>query len=158
MQNHKEESIFEYSKITPNIYIGTSQCCQTQFKLELIKKGIKADISLEEIRVDHPYGVDYYLWLPTKDHEAPTMKQMIVGTYFIKWLIENNIKVYIHCRQGHTRAPTLSAAYFILEGMDVADAIKKIKSKRPSAHLTHSQIKALKKFKEYIEKKRKNAI
>ncbi|MBI2449036.1 dual specificity protein phosphatase family protein [Candidatus Pacearchaeota archaeon] len=150
---HKEKSEFEYSKITPNIYIGTNKCCITHFKKTLLSKGITADISLEEIRLDHPFGVDYYLWLPTKDHKAPTMKQMIIGTYFIKWLIENDIKVYIHCRQGHTRAPTLAAAYFISEGMDVADAIKKIKSKRPSAHPTPSQIKALKKFKTYIEKR-----
>jgi len=146
--------IFEYSKITEYIYIGTNQCCRHHFKKSLIKKGVKAEISLEEKKMDHPFGITSYLWLPTKNHYPPTIKQMIVGVYFIKQLIDNKIKVYVHCRRGHTRAPTLVAAYFILEGMSVDKSIKKIKKKRPVIHITPNQIKALKKFETYIKNKR----
>lgn len=112
----------------------------------LIKKDVKADISLEEKRLDYPIGVDYYLWLPTKDHKAPTFKQLLIGANFIKYLVENKIKVYIHCEHGHARAPTLVAAYFILEGKNVSEAMELIKNKRPIIHPNKSQVKALENF------------
>lgn len=156
MNIHPEKPIFEYSEITEFIYIGTNKCCHSHFEKSLIKRGIKANISLEDKKLDQPFGVDYYLWLPTKDHYPPTMKQMIIGAHFIQWMIDNNIKVYVHCREGHTRAPTLVAAYFIFKGMRFDEAIKNIKTKRPATHITPAQKKALKKFKKYVEDK--NAI
>ena len=143
---HPKKRVFEYSKITEYIYIGTNQCCNPHFEKSLIKKGIKADISLEEGRLDQPFGVSYYLWLPTKDHKAPTFKQLLIGANFIKHLVDNKVKVYIHCEHGHARAPTLVAAYFILEGKNVNEVLKLIKEKRPIIHPNKSQIKALKDF------------
>lgn len=147
---HSEKTVFEYSKITEYIYIGTNQCCILHFKESLIKKGIMADISLEKEKLDHPFGVDYYLWLPTKDHKAPTFKQLSLGANFIAHLVKNKIKVYVHCKNGHGRSPTLIAAYFILKGKNTEDAIKFIKKNRPSIHLNKIQIKALKNFERRI--------
>jgi protein-tyrosine phosphatase len=147
-EGHKKV-VFEYSKITEQIYLGTNKCCQYHFKKSLLKKGINADISLEKKRIDHPIGVDYYLWLPTRDHYPPTIKQMIVGAQFIKNLVENKIKVFVHCERGHTRAPTLVAAYFILEGMGIDKAIAKIKKKRPVVHISPVQKRALHRFKKW---------
>ena len=147
---------FEYNKITPYISIGTNMCCQAHFKSELIKKGIKADISLEEIKIDHPFGVDYYLWLPTKDHFAPTQKQLLIGANFINDLINKKIKVYLHCQRGHGRAPTLTAAYFILTGKTTEQAINLIKKKRPVIHPDKKQIAALKKFEKNLKNKKAN--
>ncbi|MBI2498814.1 dual specificity protein phosphatase family protein [Candidatus Woesearchaeota archaeon] len=148
---HNKKPVFEYSKITEYIYIGTNLCCAEHFKKVLLKKGIKADISLEEKRLDHPIGVDYYLWLPTKDQTPPSFNQLLIGSKFIKDLIKNKVKVYIHCEFGHGRSPTLVAAYFISEGKEVKEAIKIIKNKRPSIHLSKSQIKALENFRKRIK-------
>ncbi|MEK6952102.1 MAG: dual specificity protein phosphatase family protein [Nanoarchaeota archaeon] len=147
---HKNKPVFEYSKINEYIYIGTNLCCAEHFKKALLKKGIKANVSLEEKRLDHPIGVDYYLWLPTKDQTPPSFKQLLIGAKFIKDLIKNKIKVYIHCEFGHGRSPTLVIAYFILDGKKVKEAIKLIKNKRPSIHLSNSQIKALENFEKKI--------
>ncbi len=138
--------IFEYSRITKFIYIGTNQCCQTHFNKTLLKEGVKADISLEEKRLDQPFGVDCYLWLPTKDHKAPSFEQLIVGANFIKQLVDNKIKAYIHCEHGHGRAPTLVAAYFILNGRNVKNSIKLIKKKRAAIHINKHQLKSLEIF------------
>lgn len=138
--------ILEYSQITTYIYIGTNMCCESDFARSLLKKGIKADISLEEGKVDQPFGVDYFLWLPTKDHTSPTLKQLEVGTDFIKNLVHQRIKIYVHCRQGHGRAPTLVAAYLAREGMDVEKAFHCIKKKRQAIHPNRKQIVAVKKF------------
>ncbi len=148
---HNEKPIFEYSKINNYIYIGTNQCCALHFKNSLIKKGIKADVSLEKEKLDKPFGVDYFLWLPVEDHKAPTFKQLFLGANFVKNSIKNRIKVYVHCKNGHGRSPTLAAAYFILDGRKMEKAIEFIKKKRPSIHLSRTQLEALKDFERRIK-------
>ena len=137
----------EFSKITEYIYIGTNKCCTLGFSHLLLKAGIKADISLEEFRVDAPFGVDYYLWLPTKDHKAPTFKQLCIGVAAIDEMVKRKVKVYVHCQNGHGRAPTLAAAYFISKGMNIDEAIAFIKKRRPTIHPNKKQVKALFDFK-----------
>ena len=142
---HPKHVPFEYNQITKYIYLGTNQCCQMHFNKKLLKKGIKADISLEKERLDSPYGVSYFLWLPVTDKKAPTQKQLLIGAKTIKNFVDNKIKVYVHCQRGHSRAPTLVAAYFILKGLTTNQAIKKVRNKR-KIHQTLAQIKALRKF------------
>lgn len=137
----------QYSKITDYIYIGTNECCrQKQFIKELLREGIEADISLEERRVDAPFGVKYYLWLPVRDHYPPSQEQFKLGVAALKKLIELKKKVYLHCEKGHARAPTLVAAFFISEGMSFKQALSLLKSKRPVIHQNKRQINGLKKF------------
>lgn len=122
------------------------------FKDSLLKKGVKADISLEKERLDSPEGVEYFLWIPVKDHKAPAKKQLLVGARFIKSLVENKIKTYVHCKRGHGRSPTLVAAYYVLTGMKAEEAVEKIRKKRHVMHLTREQISALKRFEKEVKK------
>src|SRR5258706_7165461 len=124
--NHKG---FDYSQIDENFFIGTDMCCQLGFDRELLTKSVRADISLEEDRVDAPNGVDYFLWLPTIDHEAPSSDKLTLGIQALEFFIERSIKVYIHCHNGHGRAPTLFIAYLIKHGMKVDEALKYLQSK-----------------------------
>jgi protein-tyrosine phosphatase len=142
---HPKHVPFEYNQITKYIYLGTNQCCQIHFDKLLLKKGVEADISLEKEKLDAPYGVKYFLWLPVTDKKAPTQKQLLLGAKIMKNLVDNKIKVYVHCKRGHGRSPTLVAAYFILRGLSYNKAVKKIRNKR-QIHLTQLQIKALKRF------------
>jgi len=139
---------FDYSQITDEIFIGTNMCCQFGFSKELLSKEVRADISLEEDHTDTPYGVDYFLWLPTKDDTPPSSKALQIGVKFLDFLISNKIKTYIHCKNGHGRATTLFADYLVAhESKSVPEAIDFIRSKRPSIHLQDSQIKALEELK-----------
>lgn len=153
--NKKDHVKFEYNKITPLIYLGTNACCQVHFKQELLDKGIRADISIENERVDQPIGVDYFLWLPVKDHIAPSLKQLWVGVKTIEALLEQKVKIYLHCKNGHGRAPTVLAAYFIYQGLSFAGANDKIKQKRNEIHIEERQKKQLEKFIKYIKNKKK---
>jgi protein-tyrosine phosphatase len=143
---HTEHPKFEYNQITKYIYIGTNQCCTAHFRRALLNKGVKADISLEAERIDAPWGVSYFLWLPVKDHTVPSQQQLKIGAASIDELVKNNIKTYIHCKNGHGRAPSLVAAYLITKGKTVKEAIASIKKKRPSIHPNPKQINALKQF------------
>ena len=45
---------FDYDQIEESVFIGTNMCCQFGFDKELLTKGVRADISLEEIKIDTP--------------------------------------------------------------------------------------------------------
>ncbi len=143
--SHPRHILLEYNQITELIYLGTNQCCQPHFEESLLKAGIRADISLEQENLDTPFGVDFFLWLPVVDKQPPSQQQLLVGARTIKDLVDNNIKVYVHCKRGHQRGPTLVAAYFILEGLRPRSAIKRVRDKR-AIHLTRGQMKALTEF------------
>jgi len=142
----KNHPVTTYSQITEFIFIGSNFCCQTHFNQELLKKGIAANISLEAERLDSPFGVDSSLWLPTKDHTPPSPKQLKLGISHLDSLVKQKIKTYVHCMNGHGRAPTLVAAYFIFSRKSPAEAIESIKKKRPEIHLDKNQVDALKKY------------
>ncbi len=140
----------EYDKIDKYIYIGTNACCAPHFDTTLKKLGITGDISLEENRIDSPFGVDYYVWLPTKDHHAPPLQRLLFGVQCLDYFVKNRVKTYVHCKEGHTRAPTLVAAHYVFSGMPLEKALAFVKKKRPASHITTMQIKALKKFEEFL--------
>jgi hypothetical protein len=136
-----------YDYITDGIYIGTNQCCRTHFdELLKTKEGITADISLEEKHIDMPFGVDFYSWLPVVDHTAPSPDQLELGVSILQKLVMLKHKVYIHCKNGHGRAPTLVAAYLIRKGLNLEEATALIKKQRPAAHLWYTQVNALNEF------------
>lgn len=150
----EEHVIMEYNKIDPNVYIGTNACCVIDFEQKLLDKGVTANISLEYEKIDNPEGVDYFLWLPTKDRTAPTFKQLVVGVNAIETLIKQDEIVYIHCMNGHGRAPTLYAAYLISQGYDITEAIQRIRNKRSEIHIQKVQMEALEEWRQYVRSKK----
>ena len=147
-------AIINFSKVNSYIYLGTNSCCKLHFKKSLLRKGVRADVSMESERIDKPWGVDYFLWLPTPDMTAPTLKKLKIGAEFIDSLVSKKVKVYIHCKNGHGRAPTMTAAYFIYKGVGIEEALKFIKKKRTEIHLNKKQKESLKKFKKIIDKQK----
>jgi protein-tyrosine phosphatase len=143
---------FDYTQITDEIFIGTNMCCQYGFSVELLSKNVRADISLEENHTDAPSGVDYFLWLPTEQEIAPTPQDFEIGVKFIDFVVRNKIKTFIHCKNGHSRGPTLFAAYLIAQGKSVENALGFIASKRTVIHLNELQTQALVEFKESLPK------
>ncbi|MBI2110437.1 dual specificity protein phosphatase family protein [Candidatus Woesearchaeota archaeon] len=148
---HHDNKRFNFSQITPYLYIGTHFCCEGHLRDSLLHRHVRADINLEMTHIDTPIGADYYLWLPIKDKTAPSFNALYVGAHFIKNLVERKIHVYVHCKSGHGRSPTLVAAYLILNGMKPKEAWSFIRKKR-EIHPTKSQLKAIQHFfEEYIK-------
>lgn len=144
---HPHSPEFEYNYIDDGIFLGTNMCCQKHFDRRLIDdEGIMADISLEGEKINSPYGVDYYVWMPVVDKTAPTLAQLDFGVNALKKLVSMGEKVYVHCMFGHGRSPTLVAAYFIAKGMTPIEAIDFVRSKRPTIHLEDVQIGILEKY------------
>ena len=146
MINHDGIPDLEYSYIDHGIYIGTNQCCVTHFEDVLKDEGITADLSLEGERLDHPQGVDYFVWIPVEDHTAPTQDQLRFGVDVLDSWVKMGKRIYAHCKNGHGRAPTMVAAYLIAHGKTVEGAIEFIKEHRKTIHLDEIQVEALKEY------------
>jgi hypothetical protein len=142
------EPKLDYSFIADGIYVGTNACCTDHLAKMLGDEGITVDISLESERLDQPFGVEAYLWLPTEDHASPSPDQLKMGVVFIAQAVALHKKIYAHCKNGHGRAPTLVAAYFIAHGKTADEAVALLKTKRPSIHLQDSQVGSLRRFAE----------
>ena len=145
-ESHSPLINIDFNYITDGIYVGTNQCCRTHFENELSKEGIEADISLEEERIDAPFGIKFYTWLPIKDHEAPTEEQFDLGVSTLSNLVAMKKKVYVHCKNGHGRAPLLVAAYLVSTGKTPEEALAVLKAGRPSTHLNDLQMESLVNF------------
>ncbi len=136
---HKHIAL-SYNKITDFLYAGNNMCCQTHFEIELLAKGITADISLELERLDNPQGVSYFLWFPWAEDTAPSIGLIKLALRIIDNLEEQKVKTYVHCKNGHGRTSTLLAAYFIYkQGLSVNEALTTVKERRPSMHLNQVQ-------------------
>ena len=145
MEEHSQNKL-DFDYITDGIYIGTNQCCQTHFDENLVKDGVSADISLEEERVDAPFGVEFYVWIPVKNHMPPAPDQLEFGVSVLEKLVLMGKKVYVHCKNGHGRAPTLVAAYLVKNGKTLEEAEAFVKTKRPPVHLEEVQREAIRNF------------
>jgi protein-tyrosine phosphatase len=146
-----DSHIFDYSQITDNIYIGSDLCKGNECSIhgaEFERLQILAEINLSaEKKEIPPDGIDIYSWIPTADNHAPTQEQLDFGTSIINEAVRNNKKIFVHCKNGHGRSPTMVAAYLIrFQGKTVDEAIRLIINKRMEVHLELVQREALEKF------------
>jgi len=138
--------------VSEQIFVGG------QFRANKIPKLIEWGITgILSMRTRYPKKIKdrldiEFLNLPTFDTTAPTLEQLHAGVSFIKSHIERNGKVYIHCRMGEGRGPTMAAAYFMYEGMTLEDSLESILKIRPFLKITHDQRQRLGEFaKEFLK-------
>lgn len=135
----------EHSDITPYISIGTNMCCSMHGD-RLVKLGFDADLDLEEERQEAPPAINFYTWIPIPNHVAPSQDQLDFGVAVIRELVALRKKVYVHCHNGHGRAPTIVATYLTTTGKTTEEALQMIAAKRPEVHLEDVQRQALDEF------------
>jgi hypothetical protein len=132
---------YRNSQLTKGVYVG-GQFTPKAYKV-FKRWGVNAIISL---RSKPPYNLPKQftsLHLPTKDWTAPSVEQLQQGVLFIESQLKNGNGVYIHCRRGEGRGPTMAAAYLIYSGLSVEEALQRVKQARPASHPTRSQIRRL---------------
>lgn len=147
--------IIKYSQISPQIYIGSQH--SSAGKRILTKMGITSIINMRSEHDDSQHDLvfgDYY-YLPTMEFSAPSIEQIQNAIGFMQRVIEKSGKIYIHCSEGISRAPTLAAAYFIQQGMTVSDAVATIKKSRPFINILPLQMARLKEYADMIRSNNK---
>lgn len=91
------------------------------------------------------YSINY-LSVPVKDRINPNPSQV---KEVIKWIDENmskNKKIFIHCKLGRGRAPTIACLYLISKGMTPNNAILFVKKNRRYTYFNKKQINFIQNF------------
>jgi len=142
--------IFESSRITPEVYVGAQ--FNHRGKQALLNEGITGVINMRVEYDDAAHGLALpeYCHLPTVDDAAPAVEHLQTGVDFMRRVIGKGGKVYIHCKGGIGRAPTMAAAYFISQGRSTDEAIAVVKGTRPFIHITAPQLAALHSYEEAV--------
>ena len=141
----------KYSFVTKNLYVGQ------QVKKRGFDRLKKWQIStIINLRAEYDYSQNLYhnisyKYFPVVEFQAIPMDLLINGVEQIERNIDLNKKVYIHCKEGVSRAPTLAIAYLIKKGMSLDDALNLIRYQRPFINILSNQIKVLKEFEKNLK-------
>lgn len=80
------------------------------------------------------------------------MELMTIALKVLNNLIEQKVKTYIHCKNGHGRTSAFLGSYFIYnQDLTTDEALKLVKEKRPSMHLNEVQIAFLREFEKALK-------
>jgi protein-tyrosine phosphatase len=141
------------SQITAHLFLGSQYNLLGLRKLKAL--GITAIVNM---RVHNTYSDAVhesikYLHLPTVDNTPPPLDVLIKGADFIDNEIKNGGMVYVHCRQGLGRGPTMAIAYLIKTGLSFADAYAMVRRVRVFINPRPGQIERLKELECYYAAK-----
>ena len=117
--------------------------------------GVDAVLNLCAERSDNRHQLDRagmaYLWLPVMDVFPPTFEQIIEGIDWIEQQLKSERTIYIHCAVGVGRSATLLACWLLYANrMNVTQALRFLKSRRPQVGLTRLQVRRLEEFERWL--------
>ncbi len=140
------------SQITKDLFLGGQYNLRGLQRLR--KLGITAIVNLRETSLYEAarYQGLAYLHLPTVDNMPPRLEDLIRGADFVEEQIKNKGKVYIHCRQGLGRGPSMAIAYLLRKGTTFEDAFALVKSVRPFINPRPAQLVRLRELEQYYRK------
>lgn len=142
------------SQITANLFLGGQYNLRG---LRLLREmGITAVINMRmhSVYEEARYQGLQYLHLPTPDNTPPKLEDLIKGAEFAHAQIEGGGKVYIHCRQGLGRGPTMAIAYLLRMGQTYEDAYATVRKVRTFINPRRGQVQRLKELEAYFERER----
>jgi hypothetical protein len=112
------------------------------------EEGIHAVVNMREESDDADRGLapEHYLWLPITDDTAPSLEDLEKGATFIQSHVEEGKGVYVHCKAGVGRAPTMAAAYLVHQGATPEEAWAILKEGRPFIRPTPPQLDVIRAY------------
>lgn len=137
------------SQITANLFLGSQYNLLGMRKLKALGVTAIINMRIHSVYNEAQYEGFNYLHLPTEDNTPPLMEALIKGADFADAEIKSGGKVYIHCRQGLGRGPTMTIAYLLKSGLTYDDAFALVKKVRTFINPRASQIKRLKELEMY---------
>ena len=96
-----------------------------------------------------------YLHLPTVDNTPPELGDLLKGADFIDNEIRSGGAVYVHCRQGLGRGPTMAMAYLIKLGLTYEQAYQTVRKVRVFINPRPGQIQRLKELEAHYHELKK---
>lgn len=135
---------FEYDRITDRVLAGRNPLLQADIE-RLLQEGVTHILDLREAQEWMPpnigkEAVDFQhicglqrKHLPIPDFTTPDQEDFTAAVIFlVKTLRVPNAQVYVHCRAGMERTPTILVAYFALEWeTSSAETLARLQQARP---------------------------
>ena len=87
---------------------------------------------------------------PLEEYEAPDIAELQQVSGDVASLIAQGEVIYLHCRAGIQRAPTVACAVLMQMGWSLADAYRVVSSRRAVAAMSEEQLAVLRQFGELI--------
>lgn len=142
--------------ITPELALGPS-FPKHQIAI-LARAGIGSVIDVrseasDDVEALAKHGLRLY-HLPVDDLRPPTQEQLQEATQWALKEIAAGRKIYVHCRSGIGRSPSLACATLMAMGYPLAGAYNAVRRQRPWATLTESQWEALEQFERTLQARR----
>jgi hypothetical protein len=138
--------VLRLGRVTESLFIGAQH---SRLGLRwLARQKIHHVVSLREEYDDAAHGLAPagYCHLAVTDGTAPTLEQLRQGVAFIRMAITAGGRVYIHCKAGVGRAPTLAIAYLLAEGLSLSEAMERVRTARPFICPEPGQLARLEEF------------
>ncbi len=132
------------SQLTATLFLGSQYSAVGLDKLRALGITAIVNMRMHSVFEDARYQGIKYLHLPIQDNTAPPLEVLQKGIDFIQAEIKNGGKVYIHCRQGLGRGPTMAIAYLISTGLTYEDAFALVKKVRTFINPKPVQVERLK--------------
>jgi predicted protein tyrosine phosphatase len=132
-----------FNRITDVVYLG-SRIASIDDYHRLRAEGVRACVDMKQEGAD-PWTFEAFLWLPTVDHEAPTVPHLQMGISFLRQCDRARLPVFVHCMAGVGRSSTLVLAYLLAgpyRELGTEAALGFLLSRRPVVNPNAAQIEA----------------
>jgi atypical dual specificity phosphatase len=130
-----------FDQVTDTIYIG-SRITSVEDYRRLRDEGVRACVDMKREGAD-PWDFEAFLWLPTVDHDPPSLVHLQMGIGFLRECERQRLPVLVHCMAGVGRSCALVLAYLLaypLRGSTPREALDFLTSRRPVVNPTSQQV------------------
>ncbi len=117
-------------------------------KLKLKLMGVGSSVNLQQEFDDIEANLDFesHLHLPTPEYEPISDAHLRLGIQYLGDELSTGKRIYIHCREGVSRAPSLVVAYLISTGTSLDEALSLTRKRRPFVSILPNQLASIKNF------------
>ncbi len=132
-----------FDQITPAIYIGSRISTVDDYH-RLRSYGVRACVDMRAEGAD-TWSFDAFLWLPTPDHEPPTLAHLRMGIAFLRQCEMSEMPAFVHCMMGVGRSTTMVLAYLLageFKDRGTNAALDFIAARRPAINPNARQVRA----------------
>ena len=145
------------SKITNNIYLSSYLAISNRLRPSCVLSVIDRSFTCD---VDESTGESHSTIYMIDSEEIP--RELLYNLYQSQLCINNSInscgKIVIHCVAGVSRSAAIIAAWLILKGDSLNDALEKIKISRPWIRPNPGFMKQLQDYEELVENSRRGVF
>jgi hypothetical protein len=132
-----------FDRVTEIVWLGSRIVSLGDFE-RLRERGVRACVDMKLEGAD-PWGFDAFLWLPTADHEAPSLPHLRMGLAFLRECEAARMPVFVACHAGVGRSSTLVLAHLLagpFKSAPAQDALDFLVARRAVARPNPEQVEA----------------